>query len=511
MYLMDKVRRLLYEVEEITFTCEDLKEITKITSDLKVRLDQPLKVAVVGVIKAGKSTLINALLQKEILATGNLETTYAVTWFRYGEVPKICVTLKNGTKTEGSIKDLYYWTVRDAKSSNPALDEVSYVEIYDNHPLLKELEIIDTPGLGSTHKIDSENTIDFLGLSSQITTREASKADAIIYAFSKGVGESDSDVLAAFQNSFSDSSPMNAFGVLTRVDANWSNFGDEDPFVRADKIALRYKTDPYLRTRLYNILPVSSKIAGCSNTLSNLEFENLCRLAVLPDEKLHKLFMNAEKFCFREYEDVNIPATDRHQLFLRFDRYGISTAIQLIRDGVQRDDLMEKIYQQSHVGDIRDLINQHFVKRAGVIRAHFILSKVKDACQSVINLNIENRQAYELAQYIMSLCQEIEENEQSFSELKILQYYYNEEFTFPTQEEEEDFLRLTGERGSALESRLGCGTLRLDEMMEIANQKAKYWYTQSNLKSSRGVYNDVAQMLGRICEHIRYYLKIAQI
>ena len=48
-------------------------------------LFSPPRILVVGRLKAGKSTLVNALLQERVAATGALETTKAVTVFRHGE------------------------------------------------------------------------------------------------------------------------------------------------------------------------------------------------------------------------------------------------------------------------------------------------------------------------------------------------------------------------------------------------------------------------------------------
>ena len=46
------------------------------------RLDEPLRVAIAGRVKAGKSTLLNALVGERLAATDAGECTRIVTWYR---------------------------------------------------------------------------------------------------------------------------------------------------------------------------------------------------------------------------------------------------------------------------------------------------------------------------------------------------------------------------------------------------------------------------------------------
>jgi predicted GTPase len=56
------------------------------------RLSEPLRVAIAGRLKAGKSTLVNALIGRRVAPTAVGECTRVVTRFRYG-------TAGSGTST----------------------------------------------------------------------------------------------------------------------------------------------------------------------------------------------------------------------------------------------------------------------------------------------------------------------------------------------------------------------------------------------------------------------------
>ena len=58
------------------------------------RLGQPMRLAVVGQIKRGKSTLVNALLGEDIAATGQLELTFTVSEFRHDETLRLLSAIK---------------------------------------------------------------------------------------------------------------------------------------------------------------------------------------------------------------------------------------------------------------------------------------------------------------------------------------------------------------------------------------------------------------------------------
>src|SRR5918998_4692894 len=63
------------------------------------RLTQPIRIALAGTLKAGKSTLVNALVGESIAPTDATEATRIVTWFRHGPTPKVTANHRGGRRS----------------------------------------------------------------------------------------------------------------------------------------------------------------------------------------------------------------------------------------------------------------------------------------------------------------------------------------------------------------------------------------------------------------------------
>ena len=77
-------------------------------------LREPMRVALVGQIKKGKSTLVNALIQRDLAATGLLETTFSVTELYHASEWEGFVCYRDGSKRRIDRQDLELVTVRNA-------------------------------------------------------------------------------------------------------------------------------------------------------------------------------------------------------------------------------------------------------------------------------------------------------------------------------------------------------------------------------------------------------------
>ncbi len=129
-------------------------------------------IVVSGEVNRGKSTLINAIIGREILPTFDKETTSQVFKIKNSENESFRVVYENGdVKTINQSELIEYGTQVDKYELNTDTKRISYIEAcvpIENLP--EGVTIVDTPGIGSTFKQHTEIAKMFM-----------QQADAIIY------------------------------------------------------------------------------------------------------------------------------------------------------------------------------------------------------------------------------------------------------------------------------------------------------------------------------------------
>src|SRR5512140_577734 len=143
--LTDEQARFLREEKEalseirLALSSVDLsREALTTLQDAILQLDELFLVVVVGEFNAGKSALVNALLGEKVLREGATPTTSRVTLVKWGE-----------------------------KIAEQALDENFAIYTYPL-PLLKELNIVDTPGTNAIIRHHERLTDEFIPRSDMI-------------------------------------------------------------------------------------------------------------------------------------------------------------------------------------------------------------------------------------------------------------------------------------------------------------------------------------------------------
>src|SRR5215218_11302031 len=114
--------------------------------DVRRRLGEPLRVAIAGRLKSGKSTLVNALIGRRVAPTAVGECTRVVTRFRYGPADRVDVVGRDGARRSLPLGDD---GMIPQRLGVPAA-RVAYVDVTLTSEKLRDLTVVDTPGLPST-------------------------------------------------------------------------------------------------------------------------------------------------------------------------------------------------------------------------------------------------------------------------------------------------------------------------------------------------------------------------
>jgi GTP-binding protein EngB required for normal cell division len=120
------------------------------------RLDAArLRVLVAGEAKRGKSTLINALLGRDVLPAGVTPLTAVATTVRYGHDSRVEVVFRDGHEEKHPLTALADFVTEKRNPRNERM--VAGVTVYLDAPVLAGgVELVDTPGTGSVFQWDTE-------------------------------------------------------------------------------------------------------------------------------------------------------------------------------------------------------------------------------------------------------------------------------------------------------------------------------------------------------------------
>ncbi|SFG73792.1 dynamin family protein [Sporolactobacillus nakayamae] len=114
--------------------------------------ERPLNVMIMGEAKSGKSTFVNSIFGEQLVASDILPKTSIVTMFKYGAQKKMVIYFLDG-------RIVTYENNQFADLSNESIDkEIDWVEMYWPLDFLKEITIIDSPGLNSQYAYHTKNT-----------------------------------------------------------------------------------------------------------------------------------------------------------------------------------------------------------------------------------------------------------------------------------------------------------------------------------------------------------------
>jgi hypothetical protein len=363
------------------------------------RLSAPLQVAVAGRIKSGKSTLVNALIGRRVAPTDVGECTRLVTRFQYGTVDRVEVVFNDGRKqvlpfdTGGVIpSDL-----------DVDFEQVSHLEAYLTNAVLRDLTVIDTPGLGSLDAASVKRTEQLLGAArhrkgdedetddaepsddelDQTSRNAVAGAEAVLYVVTQGVRADDQQALAAFTAATAsrEAGPVNAIAVLNKADtiAPESVTGSDGDVWKAATL-LAEKQAATLKPRVADVIPVIGLLAesaesGGFTSADADALRQLSKLSITDPATWETMLFSADIFTSWE---CDVPSGTRVRLLEKLDLYGIRSAVNSLRNDPEltAGALRRRLLDASGLANVRGRLDAVFRARADGIKAAAALASV---------------------------------------------------------------------------------------------------------------------------------------
>jgi GTPase Era involved in 16S rRNA processing len=335
------------------------------------RLREPVRLAVVGRVNAGKSTLVNALLGRRVAPTDVSECTRLVTWFRYGRPERVDVELDDGSMVAEQLSP-------DGTLPNKLdvpLERVQALHCYLANEVLRTMTLIDTPGIGSVHEEFSAVTERLLATEHD-STDAASRADAVVFLFNQVVMEDEMQALQLFKTGSqieSSQSAANAVGVLSKADQLGD--GSSDPWGIALELADRY-ADKF-RDDVATVVPVVGLIAETSETagLTETDATHIAALAAMEEKAFKRLTWSADRFVSAE---APVPPEARERLLALLDLYGLERVVAFAREGAAGAvALRRQLSTISGIAEVKRTLSKYFSEQDHVLKVRSVLDLLR--------------------------------------------------------------------------------------------------------------------------------------
>src|SRR6476659_6219149 len=406
------------------------------------RLNQPIRIALAGTLKAGKSTLVNALVGEDIAPTDATEATRIVTWFRHGPTPKVTANHRGGRRSNVPI------TRATAGGSGErgltfdfaSLDPVDVVDLDVEWPAAELINttIIDTPGTSSLSRDVSERTLRLL-----IPEDGVPRVDAVVFLL-RTLNAADIALLKQIGELVGGSAgALGVIGVASRADEIGA--GRIDAMLSAKDVAKRFTSEMDKTGICQAVVPVSGLLALTARTLRPSEFVALEKLAGVDAAELTKAMLSVDRFV-REDSSLPVDAATRAALLHRFGMFGLRISIAVLRTGVTDSvGLADELLERSGLVALRDVIDQQFAQRSDLLKAHTALLSLRRFLQT---------NPIYATRYILADIDPLLADTHAFEELRLLSQLRSRPTTL-NEDEMVSLRRIIGGSGTDAASRLG--------------------------------------------------------
>lgn len=419
------------------------------------RLAEPLRIALAGTLKAGKSTLVNALVGDDIAPTDATEATRIVTWFRHGPTPRVTANHRGGRRANVPITRRGGLSF-DLRRINPA--ELIDLEVEWPAEELIDATIVDTPGTSSLACDASERTLRLL-----VPADGVPRVDAVVFLL-RTLNAADVALLKQIGGLVGGSvGALGIIGVASRADEIGA--GRIDAMLSANDVAKRFTRELNQMGICQAVVPVSGLLALTARTLRQTEFIALRKLAGAERTELNRALLSVDRFVRRD-SPLPVDAGIRAQLLERFGMFGIRMSIAVLAAGVtDSTGLAAELLERSGLVALRNVIDQQFAQRSDMLKAHTALVSLRRFVQT---------HPVPATPYVIADIDPLLADTHAFEELRMLSLLPSRATTL-NDDEIASLRRIIGGSGTSAAARLGLDPANSREAPRAALAAAQHW------------------------------------
>ena len=387
---VQKTRALIKEVLAYINTSPWKGYYSSQVENMLERVDQPCELAIVGEVKAGKSSFVNALLDSNLAMVGETEMTATINFFKYGHPEDknkpVRVVWEDGSEE---------WQTREfldsLQGNTPEVLEkaskIDHLEFFLDNEKLRRVTLVDTPGTGSLVKAHERSANDYLMAGqqnlrkkhSEQSVRLKNRADAVNVVTGRVEQEATNQLVSKFSHG---TSAFNSIGVMTKIDLE-SGTSTDDWNRRCNKY------HEMLRHQLNCIVPVSASVYSTVMKLTREHkmeeikdalqyipidvFEEVCNSQTFFDESVD---------CFNDYK---LPYQTRKKIAGYADDWMVfyTIARELRTHSVEAAN--QKLLEYSGIPQVNKVLEKQFFSRSRIIRCNHIANELHDILFTIRN------------------------------------------------------------------------------------------------------------------------------
>ena len=356
------------------------------------RIDQPCELAIVGEVKAGKSSFVNALLDSDLAMVGETEMTATINFFKYGHPEDknkpVRVVWEDGSEE---------WQTREfldsLQGNTPEVLEkaskIDHLEYFLDNEKLRRVTLVDTPGTGSLVETHENRTNDYFEAGKQNLRQKhneqsmhlKNRADAVVVITGRVEHEATNQLVSKFSQN---TSAFNSLGVMTKIDLE-SGTSTDDWNRRCDKY------HEMLRHQLNCIVPVSASVYS---TVMKLTREHKMEeikdaLQYIPLDDFEEVCKYSQTFLDESLDDYfnnyNLPYQTRKRISGYVDDWMVFYTIAREIRTHTVEEAIQNLLEYSGIPQVNKVLEKQFFSRSRIIRCNRIANELHDILFNIRN------------------------------------------------------------------------------------------------------------------------------